>query len=458
MVCWLGGDPVVNPATGQILSKVPAGGPVEVDDAVRAARAAFGPWSTMPASQRVAVVSAVRDGIKARSGELAASITAEMGSPISFSRRVQIGMPMAASKGVLGLVEPLLGEEEIGNSLVVREAIGVVGAVTPWNYPLHQVMAKLVPALLVGCTVVLKPSEVAPLTAGMLAEITAEAGLPDGVFNIVHGTGLAAGEAIATHPDVDMVSFTGSLAAGRRVQEVAAGTIKRVSLELGGKSASIVLPDADLEDAVSASVASCMLNGGQTCGAWTRLLVHRAQHDDAVSLAVDRIADYIVGDPADESTAIGPMSSDLQRDRVRGYIELGAAEGARLAAGGAETPEGLATGAYVTPTVFAGVRPDMRIAQEEIFGPVLSIMPYNDEEAAVEIANSTVYGLAGAVFAGDRERGLAVARRMRAGQVDVNGGGFNPVAPFGGYRQSGIGRELGRHGLEEFLEIKSIQL
>ena len=449
---------VVNPATGDTVAEVPAGGTAEVDAAVQAARRAFPAWAARPLADRVAALTAIREGIKARSAEIAASITAEMGSPTKFANTVQTGMPMATSKGVIGLAESFPWTEEIGNSLVVREPIGVVGAVTPWNYPLHQVVAKVAPALVAGCTIVLKPSEVAPLTASILAEITAEAGLPAGVFNVVHGTGPEAGEALAKHPLVDMVSFTGSVPAGRRVQEVAAATVKRVALELGGKSANIVLDDADLTQAVKLGLGNCFINGGQTCTAWTRLLVPRSLHDQVVEMAVEQSAKYTVGDPTEESTRIGPMSSERQRERVDGYITTGVSEGAELAAGGPGRPDGLERGAYVRPTIFAGVRPDMTIAQEEIFGPVLSVMPYDTEDEAVEIANATVYGLAGAVFAGSQERGVEVAKRMRTGQVDVNGGAFNPLAPFGGYKQSGTGRELGRYGLEEFLEVKSIQL
>jgi aldehyde dehydrogenase (NAD+) len=450
---------VVNPATGETITEVPRGGTAEIDAAVGAAKRAFPAWASTPVADRVAAVLRIRDGIKARHEELAQSITAEMGSPIAFSRSVQLGMPMASSKGVAGVAESFAWSEEIGNSLVVREPIGVVGAITPWNYPLHQVVAKLAPALVAGATVVLKPSEVAPLTAGALATITAEAGLPAGVFNVVHGTGPEAGEALAAHPGVDMVSFTGSVAAGRRVQEVGAGTVKRVALELGGKSANIVLDDAELSKAVKVGLGNCFINGGQTCTAWTRLLVPEALHDQVVELAVAQTAKYGVGDPTDEATRIGPMSSSTQQERVTRYIERGVADGAQLAVGGPGRPDGVSgAGAYVQPTIFAGVGRDMTIAQEEIFGPVLAVMPYSDVDEAVEIANSTIYGLAGAVFAGTQERGVEVARRMRTGQVDVNGGQFNPRAPFGGYKQSGTGRELGRYGLEEFLEIKSIQL
>ena len=333
---------------------------------------------------------------------------------------------------------------------------GVVAAITPWNYPLHQVVAKVAAALAAGCTVVLKPSEVAPLSAYVLADALLAAGLPPGVVNLVPGTGPAVGEALVSHPDVDMVSFTGSTRAGRRVSALAAETVKRVALELGGKSANVVLDDADLTTAVKIGLANCYVNAGQTCTAWTRMLVPAALEAEAIELAVEGTAKYVMGDPLAEGTRLGPLVSAAQRDRVRGYIARGRSEGATLAVGGAQPP--LERGFFVAPTVFAGVRPEMTIAQEEIFGPVLSIIPYRSEDEAVEIANGTPYGLAGAVFSRDRGHAVAVARRLRTGQVDVNGGRFNPVAPFGGYKQSGNGRELGRYGLEEFLEVKSLQL
>ncbi|HEX4702638.1 MAG TPA: aldehyde dehydrogenase family protein [Pseudonocardiaceae bacterium] len=449
---------VINPATEDVIASVPAGTPSEVDAAVSAAAAAFPSWSATSVLTRAETVRRISDGLAARSAEIAATITAEMGSPITFARRVQAGVPVITSAGIADL---LVGGysfvQEIGNSLVVREPAGVVGCITPWNYPLHQIVAKVVPALAAGCTVVLKPSEIAPLCAGIFMDILSAAGVPAGVVNLVHGVGPVAGEAIATHPGVDMVSFTGSTRAGRRVSAVAAGTIKRVALELGGKSANVVLDDADLDKAVKLGVANTYINGGQTCTAWTRMLVPAARHDEVVERVVAVASRYGVGDPTDEATRIGPMVSAAQRARVLGYIEKGVAEGAVLAAGGTEPVDGLDRGYYVRPTVFAGVRSDMTIAQEEIFGPVLSIMPYGDEDEAVAIANSTVYGLAGAVFSADDDRAIAMARRLRTGQVDVNGGAFNPVAPFGGYRQSGNGRELGRFGLEEFCEIKSIQ-
>ncbi|MGH3861286.1 aldehyde dehydrogenase family protein, partial [Actinokineospora sp.] len=422
---------------------------------VEAATAAFAAWSATSPAERAAAIRRVSEGIAARRDELAATITAEMGSPLSFSTKVQASLPAATSAGIASLIENGYSfAEEIGNSLVLREPVGVVGAITPWNYPLHQIVAKVAPALAAGNTVVLKPSEVAPLNANLFLEILAEAGIPDGVVNLVHGTGPVVGEAISRHPGIDMVSFTGSTNAGKLVTQAASETVKRVALELGGKSANVVLDDADLARAVKIGVANTYINGGQTCTAWTRMLVPAALHDQAVELAAAAAAKYTVGDPLDAATRVGPMSSAAQRDRVLDYIKVGQEEGATLAYSAADLPE---RGAYAPPTVFAGVRSDMRIAQEEIFGPVLSILPYADEDEAVSIANSTIYGLAGAVFSGDQDRAIAVAKRLRTGQVDVNGGAFNALAPFGGYKQSGNGRELGKYGLEEFTEVKSIQ-
>jgi aldehyde dehydrogenase (NAD+) len=449
---------VVNPATEDVIASVPSGTAADVDAAVAAASAAFASWSATTVAERGAIVRRISEGLAARNEEIAATISAEMGSPITFARRVQAGLPVATSGGIATLLEGGFAfEEEIGNSLVVREPVGVVGCITPWNYPLHQIVAKVGPARAAGNTVVLKPSEMAPLAAGILLDVLTAAGVPAGVVNLVHGTGPVVGEAIAAHPAVDMVSFTGSTRAGRRVSAVAAETVKRVALELGGKSANVLLDDADFGRAVKVGVANAYINGGQTCTAWTRMLVPADRHDEVVELVVAAAGKYGVGDPTDDATRVGPMASAAQQARVRGYIEKGIAEGATLAAGGADPVEGFERGCYVRPTVFAGVRSDMTIAQEEIFGPVLSILPYGDEDEAVAIANSTIYGLAGAVFSGDSDRAIAVAKRLRTGQVDVNGGAFNPLAPFGGYRQSGNGRELGRFGLEEFCEVKSIQ-
>ncbi|MFD0886391.1 aldehyde dehydrogenase family protein, partial [Streptosporangium algeriense] len=396
--------------------------------------------------------------IRDRADRIARVIATDVGTPYGIATRVQTLLPAEVLSSYARLAETYDFEGgRVGNSRLLREPAGVVGAVTPWNYPLHQAVAKVAPALAAGCTVVLKPSEVAPLAAYALAEILDEAGLPRGVFNMLSGRGPVVGEALVTHPDVDMVSFTGSTRAGRRVAALAAETVKRVTLELGGKSASVVLPDADLETAVKATVANAFLNSGQTCSALTRMIVHRDQYDQAVWLAVEVARTYTVGDPFDEGTRLGPLVSAAQRERVVRYINRGEEEGARLVTGGTDNPR--ERGFYVEPTVFAGVEPGMVIEQEEIFGPVLVIVPYSrGEDEAVAIANGTPYGLAGAVWAGEEKHALSVARRLRAGQVTVNGGRFNPLAPFGGYKQSGVGRELGESGLEEFLETKAIQL
>lgn len=446
---------VVNPATEEVVGTLAEGTPADVDTAVSAAAAAFPAWSQTSVDERAKIVRTIIEGLEDRAGELAATMTNEMGTPITFSQKVQVANPIAIAEGVADVLERGYFEpEEIGNSLIFREPIGVVAAITPWNFPLQQMVAKVVPALAAGNTVVLKPSELAPRTADLLAEIITAA-VPEGVFHLVHGTGPVVGEALAAHPDVDMVSFTGSTKAGRRVSAVASETVKRVALELGGKSACIVLDDADLGRAVKIAVANSFMNNGQACSAWTRLLVPADRHDEAVELAAQAAAKYTPADPADPSTRIGPAVSQAQRDRVVGYIRKGVEEGARLAAGGPESP--LPQGFYVTPTVFGNVTPEMTIAQEEIFGPVLSVMPYADEDDAVRIANSTIYGLAGGVFSADTDRALRVAKRLRTGQVDINAAAFNTSAPFGGYRQSGNGREFGRFGLDEFCEIKSVQ-
>ncbi|MBQ1051273.1 aldehyde dehydrogenase family protein [Micromonospora sp. C51] len=447
---------VSNPATGEIVAEVPAGTAAHVDRAVAAARAAFPGWAATPAVERAAVLRRISAGLRERSEEIAAAITAEMGSPLSMSRTAQVGFPIAVADSFATLAEDFEWTEEVGNSLIVREPIGVVGAITPWNFPLQQIVSKLAPALIAGDTVVFKPSEVAPLTARILAEVTAEAGLPAGVFNVVYGTGDVVGEAISAHPDIDMISFTGSTRAGRRISAVAAETVKRVALELGGKGALVILDDADLPRAVETGVMMAFANGGQVCGAWPRMLVPASRQDEVVRLAVAAAAQYPVGDPRDETTRIGPMAYEAHRRKVDSYIERGIADGAKLVFGGPGRPDGLEQGAYVRPTIFAEVDPNSTIAQEEIFGPVLTIIGYADEDEAVEIANGTMYGLTAGVF-GEPEHALAVARRLRAGQVDVNGGHWNPYAPFGGYKQSGNGREFGRAGLEEFLETKSIQ-
>jgi acyl-CoA reductase-like NAD-dependent aldehyde dehydrogenase len=449
---------VLDSTTERLIGRVPEGTPEDVDEAVAAARAGFEAWSAVSIEDRLEACAAVSAQLAARADELAALIAAEVGMPLALARTIQAGLPAMDFAGTAQVAGEVAWEERVGNSLVVREPIGVVGCITPWNYPLHQICAKVAPALAAGCSVVVKPSEVTPLSAYVLAEIIDSLALPPGAFNLVTGFGPVVGEAIAAHPGVDMVSFTGSTRAGRLVSEAAASNVKRVALELGGKSANVILDDADLNAAVPNGVANCFLNSGQTCSAHTRMLVPRERLAEAEAIAAAVAGKMAPGDPFDRGTRIGPLVSDAQRKRVREYIEQGQAEGAKLVAGGAEPPEGLDEGYFVRPTVFSEVKPEMTIAQEEIFGPVLSIIPYDDEDEAAQIANSTIYGLDGGVWSADVERAKAFARRMRTGQVQINGATFNPLAPFGGYKQSGHGRELGRFGLEEFLETKSIQL
>jgi aldehyde dehydrogenase (NAD+) len=406
---------VVNPATEAVIDRVPAGAPADVDAAVEAASAAFPAWSATTPAERAGYLAAARDLLEERADAVAAAISADMGSPLAFARSVQVGTPLAVLASYVDLLSGYdFGGERVGNSLVVREPAGVVGAITPWNYP-------------------------------------------PGVFNLVSGTGPVTGEAIAAHPGIATVSFTGSAAAGRRVAEIAAATLKRVTLELGGKSANVILPDAELATAVKVGIAKAFINAGQTCTALTRMLVPQEVYDEALGLAVRSAERYVPGDPMADGVRLGPLVSATQRDRVLGYIEKGLAEGARPVVGGAAPPAGLSTGYYVAPVIFADVTPDMVVAREEIFGPVLCVMPYSSEDEAVQIANSTPYGLAAAVWSADQEHAVAVGRRLRAGQVEINGGAFNVSAPFGGFGQSGYGRELGVHGLEEFLEVKALQ-
>src|SRR5580658_5368741 len=448
---------VVNSTTEEVIGTIPAGTPEDVDRAARCAADAFAEWSTTSREERSKTLERVQEALTARTTEIATLISQEVGMPFTLSNLIQVGLPVMSFSAAAQLATEFPFEEEVGNSLIVREPVGVVGAITPWNYPLHQIAAKVAPALAAGCTVVLKPSEVAPLNAFILAEVIHEVGLPPGVFNLVTGVGPVVGEAIAAHPKVDMVSFTGSTRAGKRVMELAADSIKRVSLELGGKSANILLDDADFAAAVPAGLFGCYMNSGQTCSALTRMLVPRDKLAEVEELAAAAAAGFAPGDPFEAGKLIGPLVSGVQRDRVRGYINKGIEEGAKLVAGGAEAPEGLDKGFYVQPTVFSEVTRDMTIAKEEIFGPVLSIIPYDTEEEAIEIANDTPYGLSGGVWSSDPARAEKVARQMRTGQVDINGGAFNPSAPFGGYKQSGIGRERGKYGLEEFVETKAMQ-
>ncbi|MFM9880977.1 MAG: aldehyde dehydrogenase family protein [Burkholderiaceae bacterium] len=442
-------------STEAVMAAVPVGTALEAEQAVLAARAAFDGWSRLPVETRAAYLDKISAGLKARSEEIATAIAGEVGMPLKMARIVQVGAPVWHWANFAKVAREFVWEEKVGNSLVVREPVGVVSCITPWNFPLNQITLKVAPALVAGCTVVLKPSELAPVNAMILAEVIHEAGLPPGVFNLVNGTGPVVGEVLAGHPEVDMVSFTGSTRAGKRVGELASQTVKRVALELGGKSASVILPDADLEAAVKGTISACMLNSGQTCSAHTRMLVPQARLQDVKALAQTAIAKLTLGPSLDETSKIGPLASAAQRDRVLNFIALGIAEGAQLIAGSVDKPA-YETGYYVQPAVLH-VQPSDTLAREEIFGPVLVVLTYKDEDEAVQIANDSIYGLGGAVWGADQDHAVAVARRIRTGQIDINGGPFNSHAPFGGYKQSGNGRENGVFGFEEFLEFKSLQ-
>jgi aldehyde dehydrogenase (NAD+) len=449
---------VMNPTTEQPCGSVPSGDGADVDAAVAAAKAAFPAWAATSAAERSAIIGQLTAKLDEKKEALAALVAEELGMPVGWSTAIQVGLPTGVMASYIESPAEMDKEEEVGNSLVVREPIGVCGFITPWNYPLHQIVGKVAPALAAGCTMVLKPSSETPLNAFMFAELIAEVGLPAGVFNLVTGPGRVVGEAIATHPDVDMLSITGSTEAGVRVAELAAPTVKRVTQELGGKSACVVLEGSDLQTAVAGTVMGLGMNSGQTCAALTRLIVPRKEQEQAVAIAKAAAQNVVIGGAFDEGAYMGPMVSMAQQETVRSYIRKGIEDGATLVTGGVEMPEGRTEGAFVQMTIFADVTNDMAIAQEEIFGPVLSIIPYDSEEEAIAVANDSPFGLSGAVWAPSKEKGIEVARQLRTGQVAVNGGDFNIVAPFGGYKQSGNGRELGAQGLHEFVEIKSLQL
>ncbi|GGM25799.1 MULTISPECIES: aldehyde dehydrogenase family protein [Micromonospora] len=465
---WIDGKPytpsggetidLINPSTEQLLGQVPAGTAADVDRAVAVAVGAFADWSTTSPQQRAEILARAAEGMQRQGKELAEVITAEVGAPAKISLSAQVGFPLNVLRSHVDILRDFAWSETIANSLVLKEPVGVVGAISPWNFPIQLVMAKLAPALAAGCTVVLKPSEYTPLTAYLLAEIFQEAGLPDGVFNIVCGTGPVVGEAISRHPLVNMVSMTGSTRAGRQVFAAASTTVKRMHLELGGKSASLVLPDADFDKAVRTTIDQAFFNSGQACLAWSRMLVPQERMAEAAEIAASQAALYRSGDPTSSETDLGPQQNKACFDRVQEYIGEAMASDATLVAGGPGRPDGIDRGWFVRPTVFADVRPGDRIAQEEVFGPVMSIIGYRDPQEGVAIANDSIFGLHGAVWAGDEQAAMPYVRQLRTGRIDVNGAKTNLVSPFGGYKQSGFGRELGIYGFESYLEIKSVQL
>ena len=448
---------VVNPSTEEIIGYIPAGNKEDIDHAIKSAKEAFITWSKSGIEERMEILNSLSSLFKERGEELAQIITSEVGTPIGYSRTAMVGTPRVVARSYAKILETYDWEEEVRNSLIIKEPVGVCAFITPWNFPLHQIIGKVAPAIAVGCTMILKPSKEAPLSAFILAEIFDEIGLPAGVFNLVTGHGSEIGEYLAKHSDVDMVSFTGSTGAGVAVSHAAADSVKRVTLELGGKSANVALEDVDPILFAKKAIQACHQNSGQTCSALTRLIIPKGMEEEICRVIVERNDNYKVGNPLDEETRCGPMVSAKQQISVTNYIQKGIDEGATLISGGVGMPEGLTRGFYVKPTVFKDVSPEMTIWREEIFGPVLVIKTYENEEEALELANDSVYGLSGGVWSQDEERALKFARNMRTGQISINGGFFNVNAPFGGYKTSGNGRELGVHGLEEFLELKSIQ-
>ncbi|PWR21623.1 aldehyde dehydrogenase family protein [Zavarzinia compransoris] len=447
---------VINPATEEAYTRIALGTAADVDRAVAAARAAFPSFARVPQAERLALLKRILELYNERYEDIAQAVTAEMGAPLSFARAAQAWAGQVHMEATIKALEEFVFEYPRGGTRITLEPIGVVGMITPWNWPLNQIVCKVAPAIAAGCTMVLKPSEIAPISGIIFAEIMAEAGVPKGVFNLVSGTGPDVGQVIAAHPGVDMVSFTGSTRAGIIVAKSAADTVKRVAQELGGKSANIILADADLEAAVSAGVAGCFGNSGQSCDAPTRMFVHAGQHARALEIAKAAAETHKVGDPLAGDTVLGPLVSQLQFDKVQRLIQSGIDEGATLVTGGTGRPDGLNRGYYAKPTVFGGVRHEMTIAREEIFGPVLSILPYDTEAEAIEKANDTVYGLAAYVASADLDHARAVARQLRAGTVNINYPDWDTHAPFGGFKQSGNGREYADWGIHDFLEIRGI--
>ena len=447
---------VINPATEQVCGRISLGSAADVDAAVAAAKRAFATYSQTTREERIALLEAILAEFTKRHDEVAKAIMEEMGAPWGLAKNAQAASGPQHIKAALRALKTFEFEERNRTTLIVKEPIGVCGLITPWNWPMNQIAVKVAPALAAGCTMVLKPSEIAPFDAMIFAEILDAAGVPAGVFNLVNGDGPGVGTALSQHPDVDMMSFTGSTRAGVLVAQNAAPTVKRVAQELGGKSANIILDDADFETAVKNGAADVFENTGQSCDAPSRMLVPKDRMEEAAALAAAVAAATIVGDPTDEKTEVGPLVSETQWNKVQGLIQNGIDEGATLAAGGPGRPEGLEQGYFAKPTVFANVSNEMTIAREEIFGPVLSIIPYEDDDDAVRIANDTPYGLSGYVASGNLDRARKVAARMRTGMVHINGAHLDSMAPFGGYKQSGNGREWGAHGLEEFLEVKSV--